>query len=245
MKLRAFALLAEPALALVLVLDCLKRQLLLTAQLAQHQGGRHRALLDGCGQPQDFIPVGTDLLDLQPLTAEHWFEPVINSVSWRHKQLGFAQVSDAWRKAEANEWHQAKDVVGKTRRVGVVLLDPQVRFMVQQTVEHVGGIAHPNIDHFGAERRVLVGDVGVEGAPRLGAVLRIDVTSALRLAAGAEVLAVRRRRGAITPMLSKRLPELGIHQISQRCVIGFVSDTPNLTLLANLCAPRFQSVWFA
>ena len=39
---------------------------------------------------------------------------------------------------------------------------------------------------------VLVGDMGVERPPWAAAVFRIDVAGALGLAAGAEVLAVRR-----------------------------------------------------
>ncbi len=59
--------------------------------------------------------------------------------------------------------HQGKDVIGEAGRVGVVLLDPQVGLVVQQAVEHIGGIADADIHHAGAERRVLVGDMGIEG----------------------------------------------------------------------------------
>ena len=46
--------------------------------------------------------------------------------------------------------------------------------------------------HLGVERRVLVGDVGVERPSWAAAVLRVDVPRALGLAAGSEILAVRR-----------------------------------------------------
>ena len=88
--------------------------------------------------------------------------------------------------------HQGKDVIGEAGRVGVVLLDPQVGLVVQQAVEHIGGIADADIHHAGAERRVLVGDMGVERPPWAAPVFRVDVAGALGLAAGAEVLAVRR-----------------------------------------------------
>ncbi|GHL78416.1 hypothetical protein ECZU34_61640 [Escherichia coli] len=48
--------------------------------------------------------------------------------------------------------HQGKDVIGEAGRVGVVLLDPQVGLVVQQAVEHIGGIADADIHHAGAER---------------------------------------------------------------------------------------------
>ena len=36
---------------------------------------------------------------------------------------------------------RGKDVIGEAGRVGVVLLDPQVGLVVQQAVEHIGGIS--------------------------------------------------------------------------------------------------------
>ena len=67
--------------------------------------------------------------------------------------------------------HHGEDMIGEPRRVGVVLLDPQVRLVVQQSVEHVGRVADADVDHLGAEGRVLVGDVGVEEPAGLGTVL--------------------------------------------------------------------------
>ena len=54
----------------------------------------------------------------------------------RHRPSGCRawcrRVADARREAEAQEVHQGEDVIGEARRVGVVLLDPQVGFVVQQ-----------------------------------------------------------------------------------------------------------------
>jgi hypothetical protein len=73
-----------------------------------------------------------------------------------------------------------------------VLLDPQVGLVVQQAIEHIGRVAHADVDHLGAEGRVLVGDMGIERPPWAAAILRVDMPGALGLAAGSEVLAVRR-----------------------------------------------------
>ncbi len=83
-------------------------------------------------------------------------------------------------------------MIGEARRVGVVLLDAQVGLVVQQAVEHVGRVAHADVHDLGVERRVLVGDVRVKRPPWAAAIFRVDVPGALGLAAGAEVLAVRR-----------------------------------------------------
>ncbi len=85
--------------------------------------------------------------------------------------------------------HQGKDVIGEAGRVGVVLLDPQVGLVVQQAVEH-RLIAYADIHHAGAERRVLVGDMGIEQPSRLATVLRVDVPGALASATRAEALAI-------------------------------------------------------
>jgi cellobiose-specific phosphotransferase system component IIB len=71
----------------------------------------------------------------------------------RKVQLGVAQIADAWSEAEAEQMHESKDVVGEARGVGAVLLDPQIGFMVKQSVKDVGGVAHTDVDDFGTERR--------------------------------------------------------------------------------------------
>lgn len=139
-----------------------------------------------------------------------------------------AQVADARGEAETEQVHQREHVVGEAGGVGVILLDAQVRFMVQQAVQHVGRIANADVDHPGAERRVLVGDVGIKQLARLGAVFWVDVTRALRSAAGAEALAVRRRCGAIAPVLGERMLKLGVDEIGQARRIGLVPDVPSL-----------------
>ncbi len=125
------------------------------AELSEHQGGRHRALLDRGGQPQDFVPMGADVLDVER-AADHGFQRVIGGVALRDVELGVAQVADARREAEAQEVHQGEDVIGEARRVGVMLLDPQVGLVVQQAVEHVGRIAHADVHDLGVKWRVLV-----------------------------------------------------------------------------------------
>ncbi len=63
--------------------------------------------------------------------------------------------------------------------------------MVRQAVEDVGRVAYADVYHTGVERRVLVGNVGVEQPSRLAAVLRVDVAGALGLARRLEARAVR------------------------------------------------------
>ena len=124
--------------------------------------------------------------------------------------------------------HHRKDVVSKAGRVGVVLLDAQVAFVVKQTIEHVGRVAHPHVDHLGAEGRVLVGDVGVKRTPGFGAVLRIDVTGALGPPAHLEALAVGRGGRPVAPSCGEGMAELCVDQFRQRGRVRFVTDVPRL-----------------
>ena len=135
--------------------------------------------------------MGADVLDVER-AADHRLQRLIGGIALRDVEFGVAQVADARRKAEAQQVHQREDVIGEARRVGVVFLDAQVGFVVEQTVEHVGRIAHSNVHDLGVERRILVGDVGIERPPWAAAVFRVDVAGTLGLVAGAEILAVRR-----------------------------------------------------
>jgi hypothetical protein len=77
-----------------------QRQSVLTriaAELAQHQRGRHRTLFDRSGEPQDFIPMGAYLLDVQPVAANHRLERVIGGIAlWN----SLVRVSDTWRESK-------------------------------------------------------------------------------------------------------------------------------------------------
>ena len=172
--------------------------------------------------------MGANSLDVQPVAADHRLEHVVTGFALGNKQLGVAQVADTRREAKAQHVHQTEDVIGEACRVGVVFFDAQVGLVIQKPIEHVSRIAHADINHLGAERCVLVRNVGVEGAPWLGAVFWVDMTGALGPASSSKVLTVRRRRGAVTPVLSKGVPKLSIDQLGQCRRIGFVPDVPGL-----------------
>ncbi len=112
--------------------------------------------------------------------------------------------------------HKGENVVGKAGRIGGMLFDPQVGFIVQQLVEHESGVAHSDVDDLGAERRVLVRDVGIEQLARLGTILGIDMAGALGLASSPEALPIRGRCGSVAPVLCEWLPRLGVYKFRKR-----------------------------
>ncbi len=65
-----------------------------------------------------------------------------------------------WRPEEIE---QGEDQLGVAGGVGGVLGDRQVGLVVENLVEHVGGVADGRHDHLAAVLRVLVARPGVEG----------------------------------------------------------------------------------
>ena len=81
-------------------------------------------------------------------------------------------------------------MVRKAGSVGVVLLDPQVGLMVEETIENMRGIACIRRNHLGIEGCVLIGDVGVKEHAWFIAITQIDLPGLLSASAGAETLTV-------------------------------------------------------
>lgn len=134
--------------------------------------------------------MGADVLDVER-AADHRFQRAICGITLWDIVLGVTHVPDARREPEAQQMHQRKDVIGEACRVGVAFLDAQVGLVVQQAVEHIGRVAHADIDHLGVKWCVLVGDVGVKSPSWATAVFRVDVPGTLGLVPGSEVLPVR------------------------------------------------------
>ena len=79
--------------------------------------------------------MGADVLDVQPVAADHRFQRVVGGIALRDVEFWCRPVTECAAEAAAQQVHQRKNVVGEPCRVGVVLLDPQIRFVIQQAVE--------------------------------------------------------------------------------------------------------------
>ena len=109
--------------------------------------------------------------------ANQRFERAVRRLATRSfwdVELCVSQVSNTRREDEPEQPHEREDVVSKSRRIGVVLGDTQVRLMVQKAVKNIRGVANTDVDHLGAERRVLIGDMRVKSSTGFGAVLGVD-----------------------------------------------------------------------
>jgi hypothetical protein len=121
---------------------------------------------------------------------------------------------------------EAEHVIDRTSGVGVVLANVDRAFMVHQSVENVRGLASVGGDDLGIEWRVTVGDVRVEFHAGLRAVFCVVVGSGLAMSAGAEELAIRRRRVAVAPDFIERFGVNCVDETGERGLIGLVSHVP-------------------
>ena len=136
------------------------------------------------------------------------------------------EIANARREAESQQVAEAEHVIDRAGGVGVVLADVDRAFMVHQPVENVRGLAGVRGDDLGIERRVTIGDVGVELHARLRAVFGVVVGAGLAMSAGAEKLAVRRRSVAVAPDSGEGLGVNGVDETGERGLIGLVAHMP-------------------
>ena len=174
----------------------------IAGQLADDERGRHRAVPDGRCESQNLFPLRSDQFQIQLAPDQRSERRVVALLSWHIKPL-VGEIPDAGRKAKAQQVAERKDMIGKAGRVGVVLLDPQIGLMVEQTIENMRRIAGIRGNHLGIEGRVLVGDMGVKEHAWLVAIAQIDLPGLLSAPAGAEALAVRRRCRTFAPVLGE------------------------------------------
>ena len=115
--------------------------------------------------------------------------------------------------------------------IGVVLFNAQLGFVIQQAVENVGRVTHVGVDDLGIERRVLIGQMGVEQDAGLAAVLGVAVAGGFSVATRSKSLTVARRRGPRAPVRRKG-----------QLVLGELAQTRARARLRHLLQPQIECV---
>src|SRR5580692_12243750 len=87
-------------------------------------------------------------------------------------------------------------MIARTASVGVMFVDVELGFVVEQAIKNVGRFALARADRQDAEIAILVGEMAIEFRTGLAAVMEVHVASAGGAVAGAEELPVGRRRRA-------------------------------------------------
>lgn len=107
-----------------------------------------------------------------------------------HVQAPIGQVTDVRCESKSQAVAQKENMVSKSECVSRVLFDADVGLVVQQSIEYVRGVSDGGADDLGVERRIAIGDVGIERESWLSAVPQIDGAGVLTAATDRIALAV-------------------------------------------------------
>jgi len=81
--------------------------------------------------------VRADRLEIE-CAFDHGFERLVLGLAFGDVEFRVAKVADTWSEAKTQKVHEGEDMIGEAGGVGVVLFDPQIGLVMQQTVEHIG-----------------------------------------------------------------------------------------------------------
>ena len=196
------------------------------AELSEHQRCRDGSVFDGGGEPENLVPVGENLFRVHRPTNERgkgW----VGAGFLDCELASVADVPNSRCKSKSQEMAERENVVSESGGIGVVLVDLQFRFMVEQTVQNVCRITYGRADELGVERPVLVRDVGVKRHAGVVTVTRIYITQCISGSAGSESLPVRGTGGSVSPMPGEFQSVMMIHDFGERLAIGFFPDVPS------------------
>jgi hypothetical protein len=126
----------------------------IAGELADDQGGRDCAVPDGRGQSQNLFPLCSDQLQIELAANQRSERRMVALLAW-HIEPFVGEIADAGSKTKAQQVTERKDVIGETRRIGVMLLNPQIGLMVEQAIENMRRIPGIRGDDLG--RRVCTG----------------------------------------------------------------------------------------
>src|SRR6266568_8977588 len=96
-----------------------------------------------------------------------------------------------------------------------MLLNSQVRFMIEETIHHMWGVASGGTDHFHAVGTILIGKMGIKADSRLSAIAQVHLCYWTSPATDLKALPIRRGCGAIAPGSSKGMAMMIIDNLRQ------------------------------
>jgi hypothetical protein len=99
-------------------------------EFADNERGGHRPISDGSGEAQDLLPLRFNQQKVE-LAPNKRSESRMIALLPRYIEPLVGKVTNARCEAKAQKMAECKDVVGKTARIGVVLLDSQIGLMVE------------------------------------------------------------------------------------------------------------------
>ena len=129
--------------------------------------------------------------DRHPLSRDEGLQrPSIGVWLLERMESTIFEIAQAWREPPFAEGgnNPKNAMIARTPSVGVMFVDVELRFVVEQVIKNVGRFALARADRQDAEIAILVGEMAIEFRTGLAAVMEVHVASAGGAVTGAEEL---------------------------------------------------------
>lgn len=166
-----------------------------------------------------------DLVVVDDSTDERW-ERRIAGGFLHGIETRITKGANAWGKPEPKQMAQGEDGISESGRVGIMLFEAGIGFMVTQPVKDRGSISHDRADEFAVEWSVLIRDVRVERRAGLITITGIDRTNAFSAAAGIESLPVGGTARAVASVCGELTLMLIIDDLGKQLCVRLLPDVP-------------------
>ena len=155
--------------------------------------------------------MGADQRDVDAASDQR-FECRIGRRLGKAVEPAVLQVRDARRELKAEQGEEREDVIGVAAAVRVVAAGRNLALVIQEAVKDMQGLACRRRDHLGVERGEAIGEVCVELASWVVAVMGIETAGGAAETTGPEELSVRRGGKAASEDRRQRLALLMIDE---------------------------------
>lgn len=145
--------------------------------------------MDRANDTFDIGPVADDQVPVEPVT-EQWRKPAIALRGLEGVEAPVGQARNARLEIEPKEMHRREDDVGDAASIDMQRSQIGVAVMAEDTVERMNGFPCRAGDHGLVQRRVSVGDGGVDLDHRVATIMGIDRSAGFARAAQVEGLAI-------------------------------------------------------
>ena len=168
-----------------------------------------------------------DQLSIEAL-SEQRRERTITGAGLESIQPPVGKPGNARLERNAKQVCDREDNVGDAAAVDMKRADVDIAVVAEQTVERVHGLAGGASDHCLMQRRIAIGDRGVDLDDGVAFLVRVDLPAGFARAAKTECLAIARGPQASAEPRRYRLGMNGVGQVAERGAECILAHVPRL-----------------
>ena len=172
-------------------------------------------------------PVADDQVPVEPVT-EQWRKPAIALRGFESVEAPVGQARNARLEIEPEEMHRREYDVGNAASIDVQCGQIGVAVMAEEPIERMDGFSCRAGDHRLVQRRVAVGDGGVDLDHWVATIMGVDRSAGFARPAQVEGLAIRGSPVSLPKPGGDRLGVDGVGQTGERRPKGFLAHVPCL-----------------